>query len=151
MVVESYDLNGAVSDVVRRLESEAHRRHVDIRTEFAMLPPAHGDRLHIQQVLLNLKMNGMDAMADTHVGQRQLIVRIAGQGNGDAEVSVSDTRHGIAEADLPRVFESFFTTRKEGLGLGLSLCRSIVLAHGGRIWAENNPHGGATIRFTLPL
>jgi signal transduction histidine kinase len=151
MVIEPYDLNGAVSDVVRLLDSEAHHRTVDIRTEFGTLPPMRGDRMHIQQVVLNLMMNGMDAMADVHVSQRQLVVRTARNADGHAEISVSDSGHGIAAADLTRVFQSFFTTKKEGLGLGLSLCRSIVLAHGGRIWADNNPDGGATIRFTLPL
>jgi signal transduction histidine kinase len=151
MVVEPFDINSAVSEVIRLLESEAHGRNIDVRAELDSLPLARGDRMHIQQVLLNLLMNGMDAVADQPRGQRELMVRTSRNADGHAEISVSDSGHGIAMADLSRVFDSFFTTKKEGLGLGLSLCRSIVLAHGGRVWVDNNARGGATIRFTLPL
>jgi signal transduction histidine kinase len=151
MVVEPYDLNGAVSDVVRLLETEVQRRGVDMVSELGSLPALHGDRLHIQQVLLNLLMNGMDALTDSPAGRRRLSVRTGRNADGQAEIAVSDTGHGIAASDLTRLFDSFFTTKKDGMGLGLSLCRSIVQAHGGRIWAQNNAEGGATIRFTLPL
>jgi signal transduction histidine kinase len=151
MVVEPYDLNGAVSDVVRLLEFEAQRRHVDLTLDLGQLPPLRGDRLHIQQVLLNLMMNAMDAMGDVPEERRRLTVRTDRNSDGHVEVAVSDSGHGIEPTDLPRVFDSFFTTKKDGMGLGLSLCRSIVRTHGGRIWAQNNPNGGATVRFTLPL
>jgi signal transduction histidine kinase len=152
MVDEPYDLNGAVSDVVRLLEAESQRRRVEVAVELGALPSRlHGDRLHVQQVLLNLLMNGMEAMADVPDGRRHLSVRTRRISEGHAEIAVSDAGHGIAASDLPRLFDSFFSTKKDGMGLGLSLCRSIVQAHGGRIWAENDPSGGATIRFTLPL
>jgi signal transduction histidine kinase len=150
MAPEPYDLNGAVADVVRLLESETHHRQVEITVHLDALPTLQGDRLHIQQVLLNLMVNGMDAMAGLPGERRRLVVRTSRNADGDAEIAVSDSGHGIASADLPRMFDSFFTTKPDGMGLGLSLCRSIVQAHGGRIWAQNNPDGGATIRFTLP-
>jgi two-component system sensor kinase FixL len=90
-------------------------------------------------------------MANTPDGKRDLVVRTA-KPNGDAriEVSVTDRGSGIPSSSLPRLFESFFTTRAEGMGLGLSIARSIVETHGGRIWADNNPDGGATFHFTVP-
>jgi signal transduction histidine kinase len=147
---EPYDLNGAASEVIRLLESDAVRRRVEILTDYGPLPFVCGDRLQFQQVLLNLVMNGMDAIADAPAGRRQLTVRTALNGDGDAEIVVIDTGHGIDPTDLPRLFDSFFTTKKDGMGLGLALSRSIVQAHRGRIWAENNASGGAAFRIELP-
>jgi signal transduction histidine kinase len=101
--------------------------------------------------LLNLLLNGMEAMAETPAEQRRLKVRTSRNEDGDVEIAVADTGGGIDAADMSRVFDSFFTTKKEGMGLGLALCRSIVETHGGRIWAENNPGGGATFRLVLPV
>ena len=109
-----------------------------------------GDRVHLQQVVLNLVVNAMDAMADTHVSQRRVAVRTALRQDGSVEVAVTDRGHGIARADMSKLFESFFTTKQRGMGLGLSIARSIVESHGGRIWAEADTGGGATFRFTLP-
>jgi len=148
---EPYDLNGAVLDVVRLLEADAERHEVRIQTECGSLPDVRGDRLHFQQVLLNLIVNGMDAMASKPGGQRYLTIRTARNGDGSAEITVADTGPGIRPADMPRLFDSFFTTKKDGMGLGLALCRTVVRAHGGRIEALNNPRGGATFRFTLPI
>jgi two-component system sensor kinase FixL len=113
------------------------------------LPPVRGDRIQLQQVLLNLLINACDAMdhgarADTHI-----IVRSAPAGSV-VEVSVADRGRGIPPGEMERVFEPFVTTKAQGLGLGLAVCRTIVAAHGGRIWASNNAGGGATIHFTLP-
>ena len=96
-------------------------------------------------------MNGMDAMAETPAGRRHLNVHMSNNVEGVVEIAVADTGGGIDAADMLRLFDSFFTTKKNGMGLGLALCRSIVQAHGGRIWAENNPGGGATFRFVLPV
>jgi two-component system sensor kinase FixL len=104
----------------------------------------------LQQVLLNLFLNGMEAMAGA-AGEKRLSVRTAVNADGCAEIAVSDTGHGVQPDRLARLFAPFFSTKKEGMGLGLSISRSLVERHGGRIWAENNPGGGATFRFTLPV
>jgi PAS domain S-box-containing protein len=148
--MDAIDINDAVSDVVRLLDAHAHRRQVAVETElWPGLPAVRGDRVHLQQVLLNLLLNGMEAMADTPNPRRRLTVRTEVNGGG-VEVAVTDNGSGIPAATLSRLFESFFTTKADGLGLGLSIARSIVEAHGGRIWAENRPEGGATFRFTMP-
>jgi signal transduction histidine kinase/ABC-type uncharacterized transport system substrate-binding protein len=151
MVRKPVDLNDSVSEVLRLLDAEARRRQVELVAE---LDPARakvlGDRVHLQQVLLNLVVNAMDAMADTHLSQRRITVRTELRPDGNVEVAVSDHGHGIAPERLPKLFDSFFTTKGRGMGLGLSIARSIVEAHGGRIWAEPDREGGATLRFTIP-
>jgi signal transduction histidine kinase len=149
---ERIDLNETVMEVLQVLESEAQRRNVELVTEFDPgIPRIRGDRVHLQQILLNLVLNGMEAMVDTHVTARCVTVRTALRPDGNAEVAVSDRGHGIAHDQLPRLFDSFFTTKQRGMGLGLSIAKSIVEAHGGRIWAEPDRGNGATFRFTLPL
>ncbi len=116
-----------------------------------VLPPIHGDRVQLQQVLLNLVLNAAEAMKS--VGDRRKILHIAAGRNaaGDIEVSVCDSGTGLPPDLLERVFATFFTTKAEGLGMGLSICRSIIEHHGGRLWAESNPDFGATFRFSLPV
>lgn len=143
-------VNAVADEAATLLEAEARRRGVvlekDLRSE---LPEIQGDEVSLQQVVINLALNGMEAMAETPPGRKRL--RIATRnGNGRVVVRVSDTGRGIAEADAPKLFESFFTTKTHGLGLGLSICRSIVDAHGGRIAAQNNGGGGATFEVELP-
>ena len=150
--MQPLDLNRAVADVLPLVVGDARKRRIELRTELATdLPPVFGNETQLQQVLINLIVNAMDAMANTPEGKRDLVVRTA-RPNGDArvEVSVTDRGSGIEPRSLPRLFESFFTTRAEGMGLGLSIARSIVETHGGRIWADNNPGGGATFHFTVP-
>jgi two-component system sensor kinase FixL len=106
------------------------------------------DRVQIQQVLLNLLRNGLDAMRATP--KRDLAVALQPAADGLVMVSVSDTGSGISAETMAKLFQPFMTTKKDGMGVGLSICRTIVEAHGGAIWAEANPDGGATFRFTLP-
>jgi PAS domain S-box-containing protein len=146
------DLNVVASDVFRFVDGETHRRGVEIEKQFAdTLPVVRGDVIHLQQVLLNLILNGMEAMSESSKSNRRLTIRTAYDGKGNIEVAVEDSGPGIPSERLPRLFDSFFTTKTHGMGLGLSIVRSIVEAHGGRIWAENNASGGACFRFTLPV
>jgi PAS domain S-box-containing protein len=152
MEMHPLDVNETVADVLRLVTGDALRRRVQIRKEFtADLPMIRGDRVHLQQVLLNLIVNSMDAMAETADGNRQICVRTMRNGDNTVEVAVEDAGHGIPANKLSRVFDSFFTTKKDGMGLGLSIARSIIEAHQGHIWAENNSQSGVTFRFTLPF
>jgi len=152
MQIESLDVNDVVAEVVKLTEIEALRRNVLLRAEFAAAPATiFGDRVHLQQVLINLILNGMEAMADTPKAERCLIVRTATNGERRVEISVTDCGQGIAAEKLPRLFDSFFTTKESGMGLGLAIARSIIDAHQGRIFAENNSNRGATFRFDLPV
>jgi PAS domain S-box-containing protein len=150
MEVHSLQLNEVVAEVLGLVRAESRRRGVAVETELAAeLPPVRADRIHLQQVLLNLCFNGLEAMADTP-GEKRLTVRTAVNAAGGVEGAVSDTGPGILPERLSRLFAPFFSTKKEGMGLGLSIARTLVEANGGRIRAENNPDGGATFRFTLP-
>jgi PAS domain S-box-containing protein len=146
---EPLDLNEVASGVLDLLRADAARRGVALEVDLAPgLPAVPGDRVYLQQVLLNLFLNAMEAMAETPAPHRRLSVRTARNASG-VEVSVTDAGPGVPPERLPRLFESFFTTKKDGMGLGLSIARSIVEAHGGRIWAETRAEG-ATFRFTVP-
>jgi len=109
-----------------------------------------GDRVHLQQVLLNLTINAMEAMAKYPPENRRLTVRTIVNGDSTVEVLVSDSGDGIAPDKLPRLFEPFFTTKPNGMGMGLSIARTIIEAHRGHIRAENNGSGGATFHIALP-
>jgi PAS domain S-box-containing protein len=150
MQMETLDVNDVAGEVVRLMEGEARRRSVSLHTKFAAAAMITGDRVHLQQVMMNLLLNGMEAMADTPESERHLFVRTAINGQRRVEISVTDSGRGIPPEKLPRLFESFFTMKESGMGLGLSIARSIVDAHQGRIFAENNSDGGATFRFDLP-
>jgi len=145
------DLNEVVSDAIRLVRNDAMLRGTFMVFEpFSGLPPVLCDRIQIYQVVLNLIMNGLEATAERPPGTRWLSVRTAESDGGGVLFTVRDSGKGIAEGDLPRVFEPFFTTKQEGLGMGLSISRSIAEAHGGRIWAENAEGGGAIFQCVLP-
>jgi PAS domain S-box-containing protein len=148
---QSIDVNAAISDALRFVTGDARRRRIQIKTDLADgLPAVTADRTQLQQVLVNLFVNAMDAMDGTPEAMRCLTVSAARSREGGIEIAVADEGHGIRPADLPRLFEPFFTTKDAGLGLGLSIARSIVQAHQGRIWAESGDRG-ATFRVILPV
>jgi PAS domain S-box-containing protein len=149
--MQEVDVNRLAADVVDMVGADASRRGVTLRTELDPEPAVvHADRIHVQQALLNLVVNGMDAMAGTEAAKRCLTVATSRNPDGAVEIAVRDVGPGLEPDVLPRLFDSFFTTKKQGMGLGLSLCRSIAEAHGGSIVAENNDGAGATFRFRIP-
>ncbi len=149
--LQTLDLSEVILDVAKLVRNDLAHHGVTMSTDLAPdLPLVRGDRVQVQQVLLNLVMNGCDAMVDVEGSQRLLAVRAGKNGGGFVRVSVADRGCGISSEEFPRLFEPFFTTKSDGLGLGLPVCRSIVEAHKGRLWAESGPGGGATFHFTLP-
>jgi two-component system, LuxR family, sensor kinase FixL len=149
-VMSTFRVDELVADVFALVRAEARQRRVTLEAASGPTVEIHGDRVQLQQVLLNLILNGMDAMADAPEEQRRLVVSFYRDSGERVSVSVRDRGHGIPADRLLHVFESFYTTKAQGMGLGLAIARSIVELHGGEIWAENNPAGGATLRFTLP-
>ena len=150
--LQEFDLNEAIADAVRMLSPEAAKRGIALCAKGIQQPlPVKADRIHIQQVLLNLATNGMDAISDCAAEAHAITIRTALAKDSRVEVSVSDTGTGIPGRDLSQVFDTFYTTKKEGTGLGLSIVRTIVENYGGQVSAENRIEGGAIFRFTLPL
>jgi PAS domain S-box-containing protein len=144
------DINAAVSEVIVLARSEAAKNDVSVRMDLAEgLPLVQGDRVEFQQVILNLTINAVEAMSGVE-GERELLIRTGKNEAGEIVVSVSDSGPGVAPATIEHLFKAFFTTKANGLGLGLSICRSIVEAHGGRLWASANAPCGAVFQFTLP-
>ena len=150
--IRTCDLNAVIADAVQLLSPEATRRNIDLRvtgTQRDLLVRA--DPVHLQQVILNLTTNSMDAMSDTPQDARKITLRTAFAGQSAVEVSLSDSGTGIPEDKLAEIFETFYTTKAQGTGLGLSVARTIVETYEGKIVAENLVGGGAVFRFTLPL
>jgi len=146
------DLNEVVREVLQLLRSDLVNQGVTTDTALApALPVVNADRVQLEQILLNLVMNACDAMSGNAPGDRRVLVQTELTLGHTVTVSVSDSGAGIASGDLERVFEPFFTTKMQGLGLGLSVCRSIITAHGGKLWAAHNPDRGATFHFSLPV
>ena len=147
---ESVDVNEVVREMIVLLRSEAARYNISVRTELAAdLPRVMGDRVQLQQVLMNLIVNGIDAMKEID-GARELAVKSQRTEKEEVLVSVSDTGVGLPPQQADQVFNAFFTTKPHGTGMGLRISRSIVEAHGGRLWAADNPPRGASFHFALP-
>jgi PAS domain S-box-containing protein len=145
----SLDLNELIEDTVRLVQRELRDQDITLHRDLcAPLPTVRGDRVEIQQVLINLVMNGMEAMAAVDQPARSLLIR-SHQDGDQVLVAVADTGTGIDAASIDRLFNSFYTTKPSGLGMGLSICRSIIEAHGGKLWASQNAGPGATFQFTL--
>lgn len=148
------DLREVIAEVVALARYESAARRVTIQTATpAGLPPVWGDRVQLQQVLLNLVVNGLDAMAEVPETKRFLLIRARYDRQEDrpaVTIEVQDTGAGFAPGQLARIFETFYTTKPQGLGMGLAISRSIIDAHGGRLWAETNQGPGATVSFCLP-
>ncbi len=145
------DLNTEVEEVLKLVNSDLVNQNITVNVSLDQkLPAVTGDRVQIQQVLLNLIMNACEALSNTKAGQRQLVVRTELNGTDKVQVSVGDQGPGIPSENMERIFEPFFTTKSEGMGLGLTICRTIINAHGGQLWATNNTGSGAVFYFTLP-
>jgi C4-dicarboxylate-specific signal transduction histidine kinase len=146
------DINNLILDTVPLVRQELGRHQVVLRTELARDPPALlADRVHLQQLLLNLLLNGIEAMSA--IGDRPRELSIMSESLHDSVgvlVAVRDSGIGISQENRDRLFETFFSTKAEGMGMGLSIGRSIVTAHGGRLWAERNVDHGATFQFMIP-
>jgi PAS domain S-box-containing protein len=148
---DDVDLNEVVRDVLKLMRNDLIIQNVTVDTDLAQnLPSVTADRVQLQQVLLNLVLNACEAMADCDSSERQLLIASKSE-NGTVRVSVTDRGGGIPEEKREKVFDRFFTTKKEGMGLGLSICRTIINAHRGEIWATNNSDRGATFHFCLPI
>lgn len=150
--IEPLRIDAILRDVLQLVTGDAARRRIAMRIDAdRALPLAAGDPVHLQHVILNLVLNAMEAMANTPTDRRQLAIRARQAGSRHLQVTIEDHGRGIPPEELSTVFESFFTTKASGMGLGLSIARSIISAHQGRIWAENSEAGGASFHFTLPL
>ena len=148
--LQRVDLAPLVAEVVALVRFDAIARRVQLKMDIpADLPAVQADRVHLQQVLLNLVMNAMDAVNEAPDGDRCVDIRARLSGAGSVEVAVCDGGHGLTPSTVGRLFEPFFTTKAEGMGMGLPIARTIIEAHNGRIWAESNSVRGATLFFTL--
>ncbi|MCA6114874.1 PAS domain S-box protein [Bradyrhizobium sp. WSM 1738] len=146
-----FDLNEAILEMIVLTRSEALKHRISLQTRLAKgLPVVQGDRTQLQQVILNLILNAIEAMVDLDDGTRVLSISTETGATGIL-VTVRDSGPGLDPADVERVFQAFYTTKAKGMGMGLAICRSMVEAHGGRLWASANEPRGAVFQFTLPL
>jgi C4-dicarboxylate-specific signal transduction histidine kinase len=146
------DINDVVKEVTALVHREMDNHQVSLRMELApVLPMILGDRVQLQQMIINLVMNGIEAMQSVTDRPRELMIRSGRDETHRVLVSVTDCGDGISAENADRLFNAFFTTKSSGMGMGLSICRSIMEAHGGRLWATTNVPHGATFQFTLPV
>jgi PAS domain S-box-containing protein len=149
---EGLEINEAILEVIALTRGEVLQNSVSVRTQLAEgLPLIQADRVQLQQVILNLIVNAVEAMSDASEGARELLISTGGDASNGVLVSLRDSGPGLDPANLERLFDAFYTTKSSGLGMGLSICHSIIEAHGGRIWAGANEPRGAAFHFTLPL
>jgi C4-dicarboxylate-specific signal transduction histidine kinase len=147
---ERFDLNAAINEVTVLARSAIFKNGVSFKIELADgMYPIDGDRVQLQQVALNLILNAVEAMGSVEAGPREMLISTK-QDHTGVLVAVHDSGPGIDPTHLKRIFEAFYTTKPSGTGMGLSICRSIIDAHGGRLWAEANEPRGAVFQFTLP-
>jgi len=150
-LTDRIDINETMRDVIAFTRSELRRNGTSLQTQLADgLPPVLGDRIQLQQVMLNLMLNAVEAMSGSRATARELLIRTEQDGSGGVLVAIEDSGPGLQPETLDRLFEPFYTTKPAGMGMGLSICRSIIEAHGGRVWAAANIPQGATFQFTLP-
>jgi signal transduction histidine kinase len=148
--IDSVNVNEAVREVIELTYGEALKNGVSVRTQLADgLPLIQGDRVQLQQVILNLILNAVQAMGAVSDGTREVLITTSQTAN-EVCLGVQDTGPGLSPESLPRLFEPFYTTKPEGMGMGLSICRSIIEAHGGRLWATRCEPRGALFQFTIP-
>jgi signal transduction histidine kinase len=146
-----FDLNEAINEVIVLARSTIAENGVSVQTHLSQgLTPVEGDRVQLQQVILNLVLNAAEAMSTVDGGVRQLVISTAQGGANGVLVAVLDSGPGIDPEHIERVFDAFYTTKPSGVGMGLSICRSIIEAHSGRLWADANEPQGAAFQFTLP-
>jgi C4-dicarboxylate-specific signal transduction histidine kinase len=148
---ERAEINEAIRDVLELTRGEATKSGVSVRTQFAEPSPVvQADRVQLQQVVLNLIFNAVEAMSGMHEGARELLICTEKAESNGALVAVRDSGPGLDPKSADRLFEAFYTTKVQGMGIGLAICRSIIEAHGGRLWARANVPCGAIFQFTLP-
>lgn len=144
------DVNEAVLDIIAMVRSETVRHGISLQTLLAEdLPQIEGERIQLQQVLLNLILNAIEAMNSLEEGTRELKISTEREVEGGVLVAVRDSGPGLETTSAERVFDAFYTTKSHGLGMGLAICRSIIAAHGGRLWVTENKPRGAVFQFTL--
>ena len=145
------DINDLIQGVVRLVTREAQAHGASVRLDLApALPAVVGDRVQLQQVVINLVINAIQAMASVTARPRELSIRSRQNEAGHVLIEVADSGHGIGSGNAEQLFKAFFTTKPAGMGMGLSICRSIIEAHGGNVWASDNTPSGAVFHFTLP-
>jgi signal transduction histidine kinase len=143
-------INEVVLEVIALTRREMEKNRVSVQTQLSeSLPTIRGDRVQLQQLILNLVINAIEAMMGTSEGPRELVISTA-KADAGVLVTVQDSGPGLSPESVERLFEAFYTTKSGGLGMGLSICRSIIEAHRGRLWATNNAPRGAVFHFTLP-
>jgi C4-dicarboxylate-specific signal transduction histidine kinase len=145
-------INDAIREVIALTHGEVVKQGVSVRTQLAEgVPRIRGDRVQLQQVIINLIINAIEAMSGVGKASRGLLIGTGQEASGGVLVSVRDSGPGLDVEDLSRLFDAFYTTKPGGMGMGLSICRSIIEGHGGLIWASRNVGPGATLQFTLPV